>query len=124
MTGDHDWRIPVSLRNRAYAEAEAARVQANTLVGPDVGPPPSRRLRVYMFTPDALLSLGQHPGRLVTANPTIPADVRPCGVAYDFARDVFLVRVESAEFAEVPEGMPIPFGDGSWLRMEEGGDGP
>jgi hypothetical protein len=119
--------IPITLQDQARRESADGRARAHALfaspvvAGPMTTRPRSGRLRIYAFTPAALISLGQHEGRLVTANPTIPADARACGVAYDFMRDLFLVRVESAEFAEVPEGMMVPMGDGPWVRVEPEG---
>jgi hypothetical protein len=116
--------IPIALQEQARRESADGRARAHALfaspvvAGPMTTRPRSGRLRIYAFTPDALVSLGQHEGRLVTGPPTIPVDARACGVAYDFMRDLFLVRVESAEFDEVPEQEMIPMGEGPWLRVE------
>lgn len=90
--------------------------------GPKMRPPDGRRLRIYRVTPEAFLALGQgQPGRtLILDRAPIPADARVHGVGFDDQTGEILIRVESAEFAEVMEGCLIPNADGPWFGVRYG----
>jgi hypothetical protein len=84
------------------------------------GEPRSHRLRLYPITPEFLLSLmGRESDVIRITRGRLPADTRLLDVTWDFHRHTFLMKVESEEFAEVPEGTPIPLDwDVCFLRVE------
>lgn len=71
----------------------------------------STRIRLYGIPPEFILSVFR-PGdsdfvKQVTID-DLPEDAKVIGVHYDFERNLFLMKVESKHFKEVPQGNLLP----------------
>lgn len=95
--------------------ADAAKLPGPASAGP------GRRLRIYRFSPEALIGLCRGPiGRVFSIErDPMPADARVQGVGFDDLRGNILLRVESEAFEEVPAGQVIPAATEPWFKVRE-----
>jgi hypothetical protein len=70
---------------------------------------PERRIKRLHVTPDCLLFLAKRlDGLTYVEIEGIPDDAHAVGATHDIGRDQIVILVESAEFAPVAEGDPVP----------------
>jgi len=68
--------------------------------------------RLVMISPQEIIEAFRGPHQVIAARlsggPKLPADAKVRSVSFDYSRDVFVLRVQSAEWEPVPLGEVTP----------------